>query len=116
VKENFVSHATTYRTAGAPGHRATFIFYFFLTRPSLPPYLPTVYRARDLSTNADTVEKGVLSREVEYARTTSALYAIVLKEAQGVKGDIVSLSKSVEGLAGGISNSRIIAARLAEVE
>ncbi len=75
-----------------------------------------VYRARDLSASAEAVEKGAFSREVEYAKTTSALYAIVLKEAQGVKGDIQALSQSVEGLAGGIKSARLVAARLAEVE
>ena len=88
-----------------------------------PPILSLscqVFRRHGLSlddlSRAGAVERGSLSREVEYAKTTSALYAVVLREAQGVKGDVVALSGAVEALAGGISGARLVAARLAEVE
>ncbi len=63
---------------------------------------------------ADAVARGGLAREVEYARTSTALYASVLKDVQGVKGDVVALGATVEGLADGISGARLVAARLAE--
>ena len=89
------------------------------TSRSAPPHPsppPPVYRARDLSASASSVERGALSREVEYAKTTTALYGVVLREAQGVKGDVVALSGAVEALAGSVSGARLVAARLAEVE
>jgi len=67
----------------SPGHPP--LPCFIPPPPPAPPPPPPVHRARDLSQSADAVERGGLSREVEYAKTTSALYAVVLKEAQGVR-------------------------------
>ncbi len=74
------------------------------------------FRARELSETADVAARDALAREVEYARTSTTLYASVLKEAHGAKGDIAALSTSVEGLAGSISGARVAAAALAGVE
>jgi hypothetical protein len=81
-----------------------------------PPFSPPGFRARELTETADAAARDALAREVEYARTSSTLYASVLKEAHGAKGDIAALSTSVEGLAGGISGARVAAAALAGIE
>jgi hypothetical protein len=71
-----------------------------------------VFRARDLSAAADAVARDALAREVEYARTSTALYAAARKEADAAKKDIAAITAVVESLSGGISGARVVAADL----
>jgi hypothetical protein len=58
-----------------------------------------------------------LAREIDYAKSSTTVYAKVLKEVQGVKGDIGALDeKSVKGLSDALSTSRAAALKLAGVE
>lgn len=55
-----------------------------------------------------------LSREIDYAKSSTTVYAKVLKEVQGVKGDISALDeKSLKGLSTALSSSRQAARKLA---
>lgn len=81
-----------------------------------PPHPTLVFRTRDLRASATAASQGFLAREVEYSRTSTAVYGRVLKEAQGVQADMGTLHESLEALGGQIGGARFIAARLAGLE
>lgn len=74
--------------------------------------MPAVFRARDLAAATDGIARDALAREVEYARTSTNLYAAALKEADGARRDIAALNALVDGLAGSIASARIAAAHI----
>ena len=80
------------------------------TRASSAPAL----RHRDLKASAAEFSAKFLSREVDYARSSTSVYARVLKEVHGAKADIAQLdAKHVGALGRQLSGARLVAARLA---
>jgi hypothetical protein len=71
-------------------------------------------RHRDLKASASEFSARFLSREVDYARSSTSVYARVLKEVHGAKADIAQLdAKHVGALGRQLSGARLVAARLA---
>ena len=86
---------------------------FPLPSPPLPRYTPAL-RFRDLRTSTADFSGRFLSREVDYARASTSVYARVLKEVHGAKADIAQLdARHVGGLGRQLSGARLVAARLA---
>ena len=84
------------------------------THSSLSPPFCAALRHRDLKASASEFSAKFLSREVDYARSSTSVYARVLKEVHGAKADIAQLdAKHVGALGRQLSGARLVAARLA---
>jgi hypothetical protein len=82
--------------------------------PPQPTFCGAALRHRDLKASASEFSAKFLSREVDYARSSTSVYARVLKEVHGAKADIAQLdAKHVGALGRQLSGARLVAARLA---
>ena len=85
-----------------------------LTHTTLVASSAPALRHRDLKASAAEFSAKFLSREVDYARSSTSVYARVLKEVHGAKADIAQLdAKHVGALGRQLSGARLVAARLA---
>jgi hypothetical protein len=70
-------------------------------------------RFRDLKAGASDFSSKFLAREVDYARSSTTVYARVLKEVHGAKADIATLdARHVGGLGRQVAGARLVAAKL----
>ncbi len=88
--------------------------YFYPSILHAPQPILTAMQYRHTAASVKDLHSTFLSREIDYAKSSTTVYAKVLKEVQGVKGDISALDeKSLKGLSTALSSSREAARKLA---